>query len=86
MFQTKNLKPLLALFNVQSKRETELHCRDLVIYSGNLASIILAGRAGLLGNYQYACHFADCIPEHLEPTEAERDAIGRLSCSGPVEN
>jgi hypothetical protein len=86
VFQTKNLKPLLALFNVQSKRETELHCRDLVIYSGNLASIILAGRAGLLGNYQYACHFADCTPEHLEPTEAERDAIGRSKVGPVVDN
>jgi hypothetical protein len=39
-----------------------------------------------LGNYQYACHFADCIPEHLEPTEAERDAIGRSKVGPVVDN
>lgn len=77
MWQPRNLEQMLSLFHANTKREVEQICRDLVIYSDDLFGVILAARAGGLADYRYACHFADRSPKHLNPTDAEREALGR---------
>jgi len=84
VFEPRNLKGLLQLFNIDKKREVKQYCRNLVIYSSDLSTMILAAEAGILTPYKYACHFDQHLPEHLHPTEEEFEASGRLRV-GPIE-
>ena len=77
MFQTRNLRPLLELFNFERKRDVVRHCKTLVVYSGDLASLFLAAQTGGLAPYRYACRFLNRVPDQLSPTVEEFEAAGR---------
>ncbi len=66
---------LIELFNINDKKSAKKYCRNIVITSQDLYSIILAGRDGILAPYQYACHFSDIVPSHLSPTVRDRAAL-----------
>jgi hypothetical protein len=83
-YRTRNLEPLLELFNQSKKAEVHRHCRGLKIYGSDLAGLIMAGRIGGIGPFKYACHFDDRIPEHLRPKPSEYAALGRAKV-GPLE-
>ncbi len=73
----ESLEKLVGLLNLGRKREIERYCRDLVITSEDLADVLLAARVAGLGPYRYAVHFRELTPEHLEPTDEDREALGR---------
>jgi hypothetical protein len=72
---TPHFAELGEIFNANSKRELTKHCKNLVVYRQDLASLILAAQHGILAPYKYANHFARALPDHLHPTDAEQDAI-----------
>lgn len=71
------LEKLLTLLNAEDKKTAEKLCRDLVVERKDLVQLILAGRAGALEPYKYACHFAQIHPEHLRPTPRDDAALGQ---------
>ncbi|MFZ2308816.1 MAG: hypothetical protein WAW73_21400 [Rhodoferax sp.] len=83
MSSSDSLEKLLTLLNIDRKKEVERHCRDLVITSEDLVNLIIGGRSGVLGPYQYACHFHEISPDELEPTDGEIRALG-LAKPGPL--
>lgn len=79
MFEIRDLESLLQLFNIDKKRELVRYCRDLVIYSSDFVSLILAGQTGVLEPYLYANQFMDKVPEQLHPSDKERNAMGEAT-------
>lgn len=79
----KDLEALIRLFNIPKKKEVERYARDLVITSEALSSLILTAQVAGLGAYKYACHHKEITPEHLEPSESERTALGTNGV-GPI--
>jgi hypothetical protein len=73
----KSLENLVTLLNLGRKSEVERYCKSLVIRSEDLADLFLAGRIAGLPPYQYACHFADSVPEELNPSDEELEALGK---------
>jgi hypothetical protein len=73
----KNLKALLELLNLDSKAEVERHCRGLVVHGDDFAGLVLTAQVGGLGNYLYASHFDERVPDQLNPKPSEREAAGR---------
>ena len=72
---TEHLPSLLELFNFRSKNEVTRHCAGLVVHRQDLVALILSAQHGALAPYRYANHFADTVPRHLLPSEAEHTAI-----------
>jgi hypothetical protein len=68
---------LLEVFNIDSKRKLEAHCRDLVVHRRDLTALILAGQHGVLSPYRYANHFDRRITPNLIPNEIERQALAQ---------
>lgn len=84
MAPSQSFKDLIALFNLNKKKEVEAHCRKLVIRSEEFADILLAASVAGLGPYAYANHFVNLAPITLQPTPEELTALdsnglGRLS-------
>jgi len=77
------LERVLQLFNVAAKNDVKKYCRDLVIHSDDLTNMILAGRVSALRPYEYACHFSQIEPEHLNPTERNFAALA-VNGVGPL--
>ena len=73
----QHLDELLNLFSKEGKRDVERYCRTLVIRSEALTTVLLAGNVAGLGNYAYANHFSDPMPDQVVPTPEENDALGR---------
>jgi hypothetical protein len=72
---TDHFPSLLELFNFRSKSEAMRHCAGLVVHRQDLVALILGAQHGALAPYRYANHFADNVPPHLLPSEAEHLAI-----------
>lgn len=83
-WKSKNLEPLIALFNLNKKADVYRHCKDLKVYGSDLAGLVLTGRVMGIGPYQYIAHFDDRIPKHLHPKDSEFAAAGRAKV-GPLE-
>jgi len=83
LMNQSGFEKVIHLFNIEDKRPAEKYCRDLVISSEDLFHIILAGRAGGMAPYIYACHFAESMPEHLHLTENDHSAL-RSNGVGPL--
>lgn len=66
---------LLDLLNATDKKTAEKLCRDLLVNRKDLVQLVLAGRTGALAPYQYACHFTEVRPEHLQLTAANSAAL-----------
>ena len=64
----RDLQGLLTIFTFTKKADLEKHCRELVIYSTDFASAILACRGGTLP-LLHRIHPSDTVPEHLTPQE-----------------
>jgi len=73
---SQSLTNLLLLFNIDRKREVEAHCRKTTIRSEALADLLLTARVAGIGDYRYACHFADITPPALVSTQSELAALG----------
>ncbi len=73
----ENAKPqkFIPLFNSTSKGELEKQCRNLVVDGDDLVALILAGQAGVLAPYKYACHFSEKVGNHLQPSGEELQAL-----------
>lgn len=67
---------VLDLFNLPDKKAVRKFCRDAVITIEEFASVTMAASAGCLGSYQYARHFVELVPEHLNPTAADIGVLG----------
>lgn len=81
--QSQAFESLANLLNFEKKREVEKYCRALEVRSGAFTNLILCGRTGALHPYQYACRFRHDMPSHLNPTQAEIHAAGRVKV-GPL--
>lgn len=84
MADDESLRALCDLLNLQKKREVERMCASMEITSEGFFHLLIAGRAGAVANLEYACHFTQYVPEHLEPTEEENQALGSTGV-GPLE-
>lgn len=51
------------------------HCSGLVVHRQDLVALILGAQHSALAPYRYTYHFADKVPPHLLPNEAEHSAI-----------
>jgi len=71
MRSDESLKSLLELLNLKTKSEINKYCRNLVVRSEDLSSLILTGRVAGLAPYHYACHFMEAAPKHLPPGAEE---------------
>jgi hypothetical protein len=78
------LEQLLALFNAASKSEVEKVARTLTIHQSDLVGLILACQAGGMPPLKYACSFSQRHPEHLVPTQTEKEALSRNGV-GPLQ-
>jgi hypothetical protein len=83
-FKTRNLEPLLELFNQARKADVHRHCRNLKIYGSDFAGLVLTARVAGIEPFEYICHFDDRIPAHLHPKPNEHVAIGRVKV-GPLQ-
>ena len=83
-WKSRNLVPLLDLFNYSKKSDVYRHCKDLKIYGSDLAGLFLTARVMDIGPYRYLAHFDDRRPEHLRPKPSELAAAGRAKV-GPLE-
>jgi len=66
---------LIRLFNIETKRELEKYCREIVVHGSDLVALILGGQAGVLDPYKYACHFDQKVGPHLNPSTEEFSAL-----------
>ena len=76
---------LLEVFNFDSKRSLERHCRNIVVHRQDMTALILAAQAGDLGPYRYANFFDRRLPENLNPTEEEIQSFASNGV-GPLRN
>lgn len=76
MDNKEQVEEILNIFNFHNKREVEKYCKDLVITSEGLTSLILAGQVQAMSPYSYQCHFFEGTPDHLNPTKEELNALG----------
>jgi hypothetical protein len=81
---TKHFAGLIELLNLDSKADVERHCRDLVVHGDDFAGLVLTAQMGDVGEYRYASHFDERIPDQLNPSAAQREAAGRAKV-GPLE-
>jgi hypothetical protein len=72
---TAAFQQLFEVFNIETKRQLEAHCRNLVVHQRDLTALILAGQNGILHPYRYANHFEEKLPPNLVPSDAEREAL-----------
>lgn len=70
-----SLQHLFEVFNIESKRKLEVHCRELIVFRADLTSLILAAQHGALYPYLYANHFEHRVSPTLIPRKEEREAL-----------
>lgn len=75
--------PLLDLVFIDKKGDLQKHCRTCVIRSQDFAEFILASEMGLLP-WRHRIYHREFRPPHLEPTNEEREALGRSKVGEPV--
>jgi hypothetical protein len=68
---------LIRLFDIETKRELEKYCREIFVHESDLVALILAGKAGVLDPYRYACHFDQKVGPHLNPSAEEISALNQ---------
>jgi len=73
----ENLNKLLELLNIRKKSDIEKYCRDFVVTSEGLSSLIMAGRINAIPTYLYDCQFKEFVPNHLPLLNDEINALGR---------
>ena len=66
---------LIKLFNIADKSTVKKSCRNLIVTQKDLFHLILVGQAGKLESYQYASHFVEIVPPHLQPTDEDLEVI-----------
>ena len=74
---TPAVRDLFEIFNIDSKRKLEVHCRRLIVHRRDLTALILAGQHGALEPYRYASHFSRRTNPNLVPTEEEHTALAK---------
>jgi hypothetical protein len=75
---------LLSIFTIDSKSDLDSHCRSLVIHKSDFAWFITACMAGIWP-FRHQILVRDLMPEHLEPTDEEYEALNQHSGPGPLE-
>jgi len=74
MSRFRDVEGLLKIFTFDRKADLERYCRDLVVYQSDFVAFVLACDAGRLP-LRHKIHFRDYVPEHLEPSESQREAL-----------
>ena len=72
---TPAFRHLLEVFNVESKRKLEAHCRNLVVHRQDLAALIVAAQSGALSPYLYANYFDRRVAPGIVPNDEEHAAF-----------
>ena len=70
------LGSLLAIFDILDKADLDQHCRTAVIYKSDLSTLIMACLSDDVPIRHFP-FFKHHHPEHLVPTDNDREAIGR---------
>jgi len=74
MSESQTLQSFLKLFTFDKKRELEKYCRDVVIYSSDLANFILSCELGHQPFF-HQIHYRDHVPEHLHLSDQDSAAL-----------
>lgn len=72
-----HLQELLGLFNQVGKRDVDKYCRQLIIRSEALNSLLLASQVSGLPPYAYSNRFDELLPESALPSTEDREALAR---------
>ena len=75
MSRFRDIEGLLKIFTFDRKADLERYCRDVVVYQPDFVAFVLACDAGTLP-LRHKIHFRDYVPQHLEPSESQREALG----------
>ncbi|MDO8580041.1 MAG: hypothetical protein Q7S13_01005 [Candidatus Omnitrophota bacterium] len=67
---------IMSLFDIPKKKELIKFAKEIIIQKGAFASVIFAAEDQLLP-YLHQISYRDYVPQHLKPTDAEREALSR---------
>jgi hypothetical protein len=69
--------PLGPVFGLKHKSELIDYCAGLEVSSRDLLEIVLRGRAGEFGAYNYVCHVLDAVPNELGLSNDDMQVLSR---------
>lgn len=70
-----SLTDLLAIFNIDRKKQLKKHCRSLVIFPEDLADLIFTCATGAMPSYEHQRHHREFQPEHLHLQDEDLRAL-----------
>jgi hypothetical protein len=82
-FRLHNIDGLVKIFRLTSKKELIQHCKSLVVYKYDLASIIIAAEQGK-SDFMHKIYQRDFVPEHLNPSQNELDSLSKRIPGSPL--